>query len=196
MTAKPVGRRPGDPEQTRSDILVAARRRFGEVGFDRATVRSIAAEAGVDPALINHHFGSKRNLFAQAHELPIDPEAAVQRLVELPAEQRAASLTSIYLYAMLADGSPALSLLRTAATDETAATMLHEFITEVLVSRADELAPGPDAGLRLSLAVAQLVGVALGRGVLTIEPLTGASIERLVDLITPTVDRYLNPAGA
>ncbi len=66
------GRRPGKSE-TRAQILDSARRAFSQNGFRRTTVRSIAAAADVDPAMIHHHFGSKEQLFAAAIALPIDP---------------------------------------------------------------------------------------------------------------------------
>ena len=68
-----VGRRPGDPAVTRRAILGAARDRFGSVGFDRATIRAIATQADVDPALVIHHFKNKQQLFVAAHELPLNP---------------------------------------------------------------------------------------------------------------------------
>ncbi|NIR34980.1 MAG: helix-turn-helix transcriptional regulator, partial [Actinobacteria bacterium] len=68
------GRRPGDPGVTRAAILDAARAVFGELGFERATIRRIAASADVDPGLVLHYFGTKQGLFAAAHELPFDPE--------------------------------------------------------------------------------------------------------------------------
>ena len=65
-----TGRRPG-PSSTREDILRAARRRFAEDGYDRATFRRIAADAGVDPALVVQFFGSKQQLFAVATVPPV-----------------------------------------------------------------------------------------------------------------------------
>ena len=70
------GRRPG-PTETPAAICAAARRQFAERGFDRTTVRSVAAEAGVDPALVIHHFGSKQRLFLEATELPFPPGSAL-----------------------------------------------------------------------------------------------------------------------
>ena len=187
-----LGRRPGDPNDTRSAILSAARERFGEVGFDRATIRAIAESAGVDPALIIHHFGSKQGLFAAAHELPGDPARIIDQIIDLPAADRARALTEAYLSMVLHPGSTALSIMRTAATNERAAAMMHEFVTDVFLSRADELAPGPDGTLRLALAGSQMVGLAFLRGIIGVDVATRASVEDLIDHVTPTIEHYLN----
>ncbi len=189
---RPLGRRPGDPEQTKSAILAAARKVFGRSGFDRATIRAVAAEADVDPALVMHHFGNKRGLFVAAHELPFDPSELVALIVAAPPDQRGRRLTEAYLTMLDQPASPALSLLRTATTDDDAARMLREFVTDTLLARASELAPGDDAELRLAFAATQLVGVALGRNVLGFEPLREMPVDRLVDAIAPTVQGHLD----
>src|SRR5207247_458711 len=66
------GRRGGD-SGTREAILAAARARFGDYGYDGATIRGIAADAGVDAALVHHFFGTKERLFAAAMQLPVLP---------------------------------------------------------------------------------------------------------------------------
>ena len=68
-TSRRTGRRPGS-EDTRGRVLAAAREAFGERGFEGASVRDIAARAGVDPALVHHYFGTKQQLFVAAIRLP------------------------------------------------------------------------------------------------------------------------------
>jgi AcrR family transcriptional regulator len=58
--------------RTEGRILTAARELFGEQGFDRTTIRAIAARAGSDPGLVMRYFGSKEKLFAQAAAIPAD----------------------------------------------------------------------------------------------------------------------------
>src|SRR5580700_12251067 len=70
--ARRSGRRGGD-SGTREAILAAARARFGDLGYDRATIRAIAADAGVDAALVHHFYGTKDQLFAAAMRLPVNP---------------------------------------------------------------------------------------------------------------------------
>jgi AcrR family transcriptional regulator len=77
------GRRPGE-SGTRQAILAAARRQFAERGWDRATIRAIAEDADVDPALVLHYFGSKTVLFSAAMTWPFDTDAAVDQVVTGP----------------------------------------------------------------------------------------------------------------
>ena len=74
------GRRPGD-SGTREAIRAAARAQFAEQGFDRTSMRSVALQAGVDPTLVSHFFGSKQKLFAEVMQLPFDPSAVIPRIV-------------------------------------------------------------------------------------------------------------------
>ena len=59
-------------QETRADILAAARTRFGADGYERTTLRAVAADVGVDPALVIRYFGSKQDLFAAAAEFTLD----------------------------------------------------------------------------------------------------------------------------
>ena len=193
--ARPVGRRPGDPEDTKADILAAARRLFGEVGFERATIRAIAELADVDPALVIHHFTTKQKLFIAAHELPFDPSDLLDEVEQLPPGERGEAIARVYLTGIFAAGSPGLSLLRTAATNEDAARMLSEFVTSALLGHADRLAPGPDGRRRMALAGAQLVGVVFGRSILQLEPLARADVDELIAAVAPVVQHYLDGDG-
>jgi AcrR family transcriptional regulator len=83
LTRQRTGRRVG-ASGTREAILAAARERFGEVGYDRATIRSIAAAVGVDPALVHHFFGPKDRLFAAAMRLPMVPSDVVDAALTFP----------------------------------------------------------------------------------------------------------------
>ena len=124
------GRRPGDPDITRQSILTAAKARFGAVGFDRATIRAIAAEADVDPALVLHYFTKKQDLFAAAHQLSVSPSELFGSIADLPVAQRGAALVSGYLGIFSTPRSTALSMLRAATTNDSAAAMLREFVSE------------------------------------------------------------------
>src|SRR5215475_9583491 len=88
---RPTGRRSGD-SGTREAILFAARHRFGEVGYDAASIRAIAADAGVDPALVHHFFGTKERLFAAAMELPVVPSEVVAAALAAAAREPGQSL--------------------------------------------------------------------------------------------------------
>lgn len=188
-----VGRRPGDPEMTKQAILVAARDRFGTVGFDRATIRSIATQADVDPALIIHHFTNKQRLFVAAHELPLDPGALIEEIAAAPPEERGERITRAYLAVLGAPGSPALSLLRAAATNADAAAMLREFVEDAFLREATRLTGGPDAELRVALIGSHLMGVIYAREMIGVLPLAERSTEELVAAVAPAVQRYLEP---
>ena len=190
--ARPVGRRPGDPDRTRAEILGAARQRFGSVGFDRATIRAIAADAGVDPALVIHHFSTKQQLFTAAHELPFDPTEVLGAVRDVAPEQRGELLARFYLTVVAAQGSPALSLIRTAATNDDAARMLREFVSATVLANAEWLAPGPGGELRLALAATQLMGLILARHIVGVEPVRSVEVEELVAAVAPTIQRYLD----
>jgi len=192
MSRPGPGRRPGDPAVTRQTILDAARTRFAAVGFERATIRSIASEADVDPALVHHHFGTKQALFAAAHELPFNPGQLIASIGDLPSDQRAEQITRLYLTMMETADSPPVSLIRAAATNEAAARMLREFVEDVLLSHADDLVEVGDARLRLSLVATHMIGIAFGRTIVEIPALRSADTEKLVTAVTPTIQRYLS----
>ncbi|MGV9305697.1 TetR/AcrR family transcriptional regulator [Nonomuraea sp. NPDC003727] len=191
MTVKRrTGRRPGASD-TRGDILTAARQVFAEKGFDKATVRGIAREAAVDPALVHHYFATKEGLFVEAMRLPIDPDDVLGRLLDGPREEVGERLVRLIL-TVTADAQarePVLALMRSAMTNEQVVLMMREFITNALLYRvADGLGI---SHLRMEAAFAQLIGVVLARHVLRLEPVASADLEELVELVGPAVQRYL-----
>jgi len=186
-----AGRRPGDPEITRKAILAAAIDLFRSVGFDRATIRAIAARAEVDPALVHHYFTNKHQLFVAAHELPIDPSKLFAAVAELPVAERGAVLVSGYLQVFASPGSTALSLLRGAATNDSAAAMLRGFIDQALIEHAPQIIEGPRPELRMALIGSHLVGIAFARELVGIEPLRDTEITDLVAVVAPVIQRYI-----
>jgi AcrR family transcriptional regulator len=205
MSAGRTGRRAGD-SGTRDAILAASRKRFAEYGYDGATIRGIAADAGVDPALVHHFFGSKERLFAAAMRLPVVPgELLAAALAAGPADP-ADSLgehlvrTVLQAWELHEIRDIFLGLIRSASSSAQATTMLREFVTEAIVGRLATVArpDGPDgpadpdrARYRASLVASQVVGLAVTRYVLGLEPLAAADVDTLVAAIGPTVDRYL-----
>lgn len=187
-----TGRRPGSVD-TRSRVLLAARTSFGERGFDGATIRDVAARAGVDPALVHHYFGSKQQLFVAAMELPLDLPALVLRLLEGPREELGERFVRfvLELWETTAFRPLLLGVVRSATTDPIAAAMLRQLLAEgpfLALARAIDL---PDATLRATLAGSQLIGLALARYVVAVEPLASVPPEVLVRALAPTVQRYL-----
>ncbi len=187
------GRRPG-PSTTRERLLEAARRRFAEAGYDRTSIRAIAADAGVDPALAVHFFGSKEELFRAALAWPLDPAEMARRIASGGRGSLGERLarTFLGLWEDPRTRQPLLALLRSAMTHEQSAALLREFVRSQLFSRIGELVEGPDRELRIDLAASQLIGMAVLRHVLRVEPLASTPEEALVERLAPVLDRHLS----
>lgn len=187
-----TGRRPGSPD-TRQAILAVARRMFATSGYEAASLRGIATEADVDPALLIHYFGSKQDLFVAAAGLPAGLTELLADLAERPLPEFARSLVRTYLQFIDSDSSrnAILALVRSAVSNEQAATMLRELLTVELLSVLVRLTDHADARLRASLVAAQLVGIAMLRHVVRAEPVATASPDEIVTLVAPVVERYL-----
>ncbi len=187
-----TGRRPGRSD-TRSRVLGAARTSFGERGFEGATIRDIALRAGVDPALVRHYFGTKQQLFVAAMELPFDLDLMVTRLLDGPREELGERFVRfiLALWEAPANRSLLLGVVRSASTDPIAAAMLRRLLAEGPFLALARAIDQPDAALRATLAGSQLIGLAIARYVVAVEPLASASTEVLVRALGPTVQRYL-----
>jgi AcrR family transcriptional regulator len=215
--ARRSGRRGGD-SGTREAILAAARARFGDLGYDRATIRAIAADAGVDAALVHHFYGTKDQLFAAAMRLPVNPRQVLAAALAPGARGEDQTLGEHLLRTVLGVWEVAeiratfLGLLRSAPTSEQAVVMLREFLAEAILGplamaageaasgAAGETASGEtasgaagqDAGYRAALVASQVLGLGLTRYVLEVEPLAQVSSEDLIAAIAPNLDRYLS----
>jgi AcrR family transcriptional regulator len=187
-----TGRRPG-ASRTRDAILEAARREFGQHGYDRATIRGVARGAGVDPALVHYFFGTKAELFAAAMELPVNPAELAQTLLagepERIGERLIATFLSVWDHGDNRDVF--IGLLRSAVTDEQAATLLREFAVRELFGRVAAALGTPDAELRANLVFSQIFGLAVARYILRIEPLASTPGELVAAAVGPTVQRYI-----
>ncbi len=187
-----TGRRPGTPD-TRDAILAIARRRFAVRGYDATSLRDIAAEAKVDPALIIHYFATKQGLFGAAAGLPDGLSGLLEDLAVLPLHDFAQALVRAYLELIDSDGSrnAILALVRSAVSNDNAAAMLREFLTAELLPVIGRLTRHPDAPLRASLVAALLIGIATQRHVIRLEPLVRASPDEIVALAAPAIEQYL-----
>jgi AcrR family transcriptional regulator len=190
---RPGGRRPGRPD-TRADVLVAARQTFAAVGFTGATVRQIAAAAGVDPALVHHYFGSKRQLFIEAVQAPADPAVALRAVLDGDRDGAGRRLATAFLTVWDGPaGERAVALLRSAVTDESSAALVREFLaSQVLQPVLEHLGvPRGEQPLRAALLASQLGGLALTRYVLRVQPLASTPAPVVVDGVAPVLQRYL-----
>jgi AcrR family transcriptional regulator len=175
-------------------VLAAAREAFGEKGFDGATIRGIAAVAGVDPALVHHYFGTKDALFLAAVEAPADPADLLPEVLAGDPDGLGERILRMFLRVW--DGpiqSAGLALVRSAVANEWTARLLREFLVTRVIRRVVGTldVPPEEREARGSLVASQLVGLIMARYVLRIEPLASASREALVAALAPTLQRYL-----
>ncbi len=185
-----TGRTSGSPPN-RAAILDAARNHFARRGYDRATMREIASDAGVDPALLYHYFGSKPQLLVAALALPHDPPQNVGRSLAGGPVRLGERILREFFNAWASDEGALLGLLRSSVTHEEAARMMREFFVAELTGPVAEAAARPQPQLRAALIFAELTGLAMVRFVLKTEPIASASPELLIAYYAPTIDRYL-----
>ena len=194
MAAEPrrSGRRPGE-SSAREDILTAAAAAFAEFGYDRATIRGIAARASVDPALVIHYFGSKDALFAEVLQLPLRPREVFSRAATGGIENIGASVVRSFLEAWEPPEQRLrlTAMLRSATTNDAAMRILRDLLVREVFAPMTEILGVPDGDLRATLVGSQFVGLALMRYIGGVEPLASAPIDELVAAIGPTVQRYL-----
>lgn len=186
------GRRSGG-QDTRAGLLEAARAEFAERGFDGATVRRIAERAGVDPAMVNHWFGGKEKLFVATMEIPFDPAAVRAEVLTGDDDGLGERVVGRFLavWDSAAGGGAMAALLRSVTAHELAARMLREFVTRVILGPiVDRVAPDRPAE-RGALVASQLIGMAMVRYVLQLEPLASMPRDEIVSSVAPTVQRYL-----
>jgi AcrR family transcriptional regulator len=187
-----TGRRPG-LSTTRAEILEAARASFAELGYDRTSVRGVAAKAGVDPALVHRFYGSKDGLLAAALTVALNPGERIPELMEGDAAALGERVVRYFLSVW--EQSPSrevlIGMLRSAATNEQAAAQLREFFGREVLGRIAAQLGHADAELRATLAGSQLLGLAMARYIIRFDPLASADPETIVATIAPTLQRYL-----
>ena len=178
-------------DRTRAAITEAARQLFRDRGYERTTVRDIAAAAEVDPALVIRYFGSKDQLFAHSAEIRLDfPDVAA-----LPRDEIGAVLARHFLRLWEDEGAASglPILLRSAASNETAAELMRQVFREQVVTMVQRLVPGEDAAERAALVSSLLLGVALSRYILKLPPLADLPAEELVARVGGMIQRALPP---
>ena len=179
-------------DATRGAILDAARERFAADGYERATIRAIAASADVDPALVMRYYGSKEELFTAAAQFDL-------RLPDLGAlgKRRAGRALVEHFLARWEDDDTLKALLRAAATNERAAERVREIFAAQVRPAVTKLAGGGRYGAtRAGLIASQIMGFALCRYVLRLPPVIAMRRPEIVKWLAPTVQRYLFGAKA
>jgi AcrR family transcriptional regulator len=191
-TGKRTGRRPG-VSGSRQAIIDAARAKFAERGYEGATIRSIAHDAGVDAALIHHFFETKEGVFSAAMRDAFDVDGLIGGVVEPGVNGLGERIVRMFLG--MWDASPSrdamLGMIRSSVSHPDAAKLLRGVLGTDLVGRITKEAGLPDAELRAALIGSQLVGLAMTRYVVEVPTLLSLGNESMVHAIAPTVQRYL-----
>ncbi|MER6083172.1 TetR family transcriptional regulator [Streptomyces sp. NPDC001833] len=204
MTDAPTGggagaRRRGRPPRaesadTRDRILVTAREEFSEHGYEKTSVRAIAKAAGVDSALVHHYFGTKEQIFEAAIAVAFAPALnAPVAIADGPLDGVGERLTRFIfgIWESPTTRTPLLAIVRSAVNNETAAAVFRRLIASQLLRRIAGQLDLPDAELRAELAAAQLIGCAMLRYVIKVEPLASADLEQIVARVAPVVQGHL-----
>lgn len=189
-------KRPGRPAGTsdsRERILAEARELFARNGIDKTSIRSIAAAAGVDSALVHHYFGTKEQLFAAAIHIPIDPMQVIGPMREAPVDQLGLLLPSILLPLWDSElGSGFIATLRSLISGSDVSlvrSFLQEVITKEIGARVDD--PPGSGPVRVQFVASQLVGVVMARYILELEPFRSLPVTQIAETIGPNLQRYL-----
>ncbi|OPX06537.1 TetR/AcrR family transcriptional regulator [Mycobacterium sp. AT1] len=189
-------KRPGRPSgtsDTRDRILTNARELFARNGIGKTSIRSIAAAAGVDSALVHHYFGTKEQLFAAAVHIPIDPMLVIGPMREAPIHELGLTLPSVLLPLWDSEmGAAFLATLRSLLAGDGVGlirSFLQDVISVEIGSRVDE--PPGSGRIRVQFVASQLVGVVMARYILELEPFASLPVEQIAETIAPNLQHYL-----
>jgi AcrR family transcriptional regulator len=172
---------------TRDAILAAARERFAADGYDRATIRAIAKDAGIDPSMVMRYYGNKEGLFAAA----VSVDLSMPDVSALPRHDVGRALVEHFL-GMWEENEILTALLRVGVTNPAGAERMQGVFRDQLVPVAFAVCPDPEqAPARAGLSAAQLLGLALTRYVLRFPPTVALSRGEIVAWLAPTLQRYL-----
>jgi AcrR family transcriptional regulator len=187
-----TGRRPG-PTSSRAEIVAAAAARFAAAGYDATSLRQVAADAGVDPALVRRFFGNKERLFTEVASALIDPAAAVAAVAGGPAGGAGERLLRYFLGLLgdVREPGALLGLVRSAVTSEHAAAIMRRFLAERVIGEITAALAVDHPELRGALVASQLVGIAVTRYAVRLAPLTAAGPDELARWIAPVLQHYL-----
>ncbi len=176
--------------------MSSARELFARNGIDKTSIRAIATDAGVDPALVHHYFGTKTQLFAAAIKIPIDPMSIIGPLREVPVDEIGYVLPSLLLPLWDSElGKGFIATLRSVLGGSNVAELsmfrafLQDVITAEVGSRVDD--PPGSGRVRVQFVASQLIGVVMARYILELEPFRSLPVTEVVETIAPNLQRYL-----
>lgn len=178
---------PKRSDATKKSILNAARARFATDGYERATIRAIAADAGIDPAMVMRYYGNKEKLFAAAAEFDL----RLPDLATVPRDGIGNKLVEHFLERWESDDT-LRALLRAAVSNEIAANRMRQIFATQLGPVIASLSDDPTTvATRAGLVASQALGLALCRYILCLPPVVAMSTAEVVAWLGPTFQRYL-----
>ncbi|MFG3604074.1 TetR/AcrR family transcriptional regulator [Micromonospora chersina] len=174
-------------DATRAAILRAARERFAADGYERATIRAIAAEARIDPSMVMRYYGSKEGLFAAAAEFDL----RLPDLAAVPPDRLGETLVRHFLRRWEGDETLA-ALLRAASTNPGAAERMRLLFADQLAAAVAGFGADPaSTARRAGLVASQTLGLAFTRYIVRLPPVVEMTPDELVAWVAPTLQRYL-----
>lgn len=200
----PGGRRPGNLD-TRNDIIEAAKRVFAANGYEKASLRAVARDAGVDASLVHHYFDGKAGLFVAAMSLPFDPrQVSTESQVAaghdatgdaLHVNARGARIVEGFLGMWdraEGSGSSFAACAGAMAASPAVADAMREFVTERIwnVQTAGSTDDQETSQRRASMVSSQLMGLAFTRYILRVPPVSTDTPAQIAEWAGPTLDRY------
>jgi AcrR family transcriptional regulator len=178
--------------RTEAAILGAARELFAEVGFEKTTIRSVAAKAGIDPALVMQYYGNKEGLFAASARWHVDHKRIATAALGDIAHTALSDVFEGFEDPAMRDGS--VALLRNCLTHDSALGIVRD---EVMCETQEMIAKtigGDEAELRAALLGSTMIGLILGRYLLELPALANASRADIERIMTPVLEQLVRPA--
>lgn len=188
---RPTGRRPGEAT-TREALLDAASRQFAEHGYDGASLRAIAADAGVDPGMVRHFFGGKNGLFLATLAAGDEIQTALSTAFLGPPAQVGRRAVGVVL--TLWEQEPTATTLRALFRSAVASSSGVPGFAEIMAPHVFTTlgaTPDPRVMRHVALAGTQMLGVAIGRYVLGLEPLVRMSHDEVIEAVAPAIQPHL-----
>ncbi|MGI5454876.1 TetR family transcriptional regulator [Streptomyces sp. CA-249302] len=174
-------------DTTRNAILAAARERFAADGYERATIRAIAKDANIDPSMVMRYYGNKEGLFAAA----VTVDLKLPDLGSMPRDEVGRALVAHFLD-VWEQNDELTALLRVGATSQAGAERMQRVFRDQLLPVTRLVCPDPEqVPTRAALAATQVLGLALTRYVLRLQPVMALGRGEIVAWLGPTIQRYL-----
>lgn len=186
------------PDDVRQAVVDAARAVSARQGYVNVTIKGVATAAGVAPDMVRRYFNNRDELFAAVLKLPFDPVSAITQLLSPGVEGLAERLvrTTLKMLSEPQTRDQIELMVRDGVGAAKVAASLREFLESLIIDRVAAVLGVPDARMRVTLATSYVVGVAITRYVMNMEPLASASEDEVVRLVTPAVQTALSGSGS